>query len=76
MLGGTKVYMPRKINREGEITKDKNGTNMKIIKYKNYDDIFVEFLDEYHAVIHSDYDRFKRKVLKTHIFHLYMELGI
>ena len=35
--------MPRKINREGEITKDKNGTNMKIIKYKNYDDIFVEF---------------------------------
>ena len=53
--------MPGKINREGEITKDKNGTYMKIIKYKNYDDIFVEFLDEYHAVIHSDYDKFKRK---------------
>ena len=60
--------MPRKINREGEITKDKNGTYMKIIKYKNYDDIFVEFLDEYHAIIHSDYDKFKRKSIKNPYF--------
>lgn len=60
--------MPARIDREGEIIKDKHNTYMKIVKYNNYDDIFVEFLDEYHAVVHSDYDNFKHKNIKNPYF--------
>ena len=57
--------MPARINREGEITKDKHNTYMRIIKYNNYDDIFVEFLDDYRAIVHSGYEHFKRKTIKN-----------
>lgn len=60
--------MPARIDREGEIIKDKHNTYMKIVKYNNYDDIFVEFLDEYHTVVHSDYNNFKHKNIKNPYF--------
>ena len=60
--------MPARINREGEITKDKHNTYMRIIKYNNYDDIFVEFLDDYRAIVHSSYENFKRKTIKNPYF--------
>ena len=60
--------MPARINREGEITKDKHNTYMRIIKYNNYDDIFVEFLDDYRAIVHSGYEHFKRKTIKNPYF--------
>lgn len=67
--------MPARIDREGEIIKDKHNTYMKIVKYNNYDDIFVEFLDEYHAVVHSDYDNFKHKNIKNPYFPSVYDVG-
>ena len=53
-----------------EITEDRIKARIKEIRdyvafWREYPDIFVEFLDEYHAVIHSDYDKFKRKSIKN-----------
>ena len=50
-----------KVNKkEGEIKPNNKGTLMKIIKYRNYNDIDVEFLDDHHFIKeHQIYVNFK-----------------
>lgn len=52
--------MPARKNRLNEIKQDKHGILMKIIKDINYDDIYVQFLDAYGAIVHTQYDSFKK----------------
>ena len=53
-------------NREGEIKPNNKGTLMKIIKYRNYNDIDVEFLDDYHFIKeHQAYVNFKSGGIKN-----------
>ena len=43
----------------GEIRENNKGTRMKIIRYRNSEDIDVEFLDEYHYIKqHQTYSNF------------------
>lgn len=54
--------------RLGEIRKNKDslgGYKMKIIEYNNALDIVVEFQDEYGARINTQYDNFKRGIIKN-----------
>ena len=53
-------------NREGEIKPNNKGTLMKIIKYRNYNDIDVEFLDDHHFIKeHQAYVNFKSGGIKN-----------
>jgi hypothetical protein len=52
-------------NKIGELNKNQYGTEMKIINYINYDDIIVEFQDEYKYKLHSRYDQFKSGRIKN-----------
>ena len=36
--------------RLGETRLNKQGTIMKIVRYGNYDDIDIEFMDEFHYI--------------------------
>ena len=48
------------IDRTGEIRQNHFGTPMKIISYRNCDDIDVEFQDEHHFIVkHATYNNFK-----------------
>ena len=48
------------LDRTGEIGRNNFGTEMKIVTYRRYDDIDVEFLDEHHYVKeHNTYSNFK-----------------
>ncbi len=48
-------------DRKGEVGVNNFGTRMKIVRYKNYTDIDVEFLDEYHFIKeHTNYGNFSR----------------
>lgn len=50
----------------GEINVNKFGTPMKIIRYGNYDDIDIEFLDKFHYVKeHQIYSNFKSGCVKN-----------
>ena len=57
--------MPKKIDRTGEISFTRLGTEMKIIKYNNTDDLYVEFQDEYKAITHGKYRDFKTGYIKN-----------
>ena len=37
-------------NRLGEIRENNQGTKMKIVQYRNYNDIDVEFMDDFHYI--------------------------
>lgn len=52
-------------NRIGEETYNNKGCLMKIIEYNNFNDITVEFQDEYKARIHTSYNAFIRKQVKN-----------
>ena len=54
-----------KKERLGEVFHNKHGTLMKIIKYNNANDIWVEFQDEYKIKIHTSYKNFKNGVVKN-----------
>ena len=55
-----------KIDRTGEIKENTYGTKMKIISYRRYDDIDVEFLDDFHVVKeHQTYSNFKKGQIKN-----------
>ena len=55
-----------KIDRTGEIKENTYGTKMKIISYRRYDDIDVEFLDDYHFIKeHQAYVNFKSGGIKN-----------
>ena len=48
------------IDRTGEIRQNHFGTPMKIISYRNCDDIDVEFQDEHHFIVkHATYNNFR-----------------
>ena len=50
----------------GEIGRNNFGTKMKIIRYGNYDDIDVQFLDDYYYVYHNTtYGNFKNGCIKN-----------
>lgn len=60
-LGGENI-----INRIGETKTNTYGTKMKIIAYRKYDDIDVEFLDDYHYIKeHNTYNNFKKGQIKN-----------
>lgn len=52
-------------NRIGEISVNKFGTKMMIIKYINCEDIIVEFQDEYKYKVHTNYGAFKNGKVKN-----------
>ncbi len=47
-------------SRIGEIGTNRFGTEMKIVEYDGYNDVIVEFQDEYHYSLHTTYTNFKR----------------
>ena len=52
--------------KENEILTNKFGTKMKVIKYRNTNDIDVEFLDEHHFIKeHTTYSNFKKLTVKN-----------
>ena len=54
------------LDRTGEIGRNNFGTDMKIVAYRRYDDIDVEFLDEHHYVKeHNTYSNFKSGAIKN-----------
>lgn len=54
------------LDRTGEIGRNNFGTEMKIVAYRRYDDIDVEFLDEFHYVKeHQAYVNFKNGSIKN-----------
>lgn len=54
--------------REGEIRNNNKGTPMKIICYRSWDDIDVEFLDKYKYVKeHATYSNLKKGEIKKSI---------
>lgn len=46
-------------DKTGEICKSSHGELMKVIEYRSYEDITVEFQDEYRATVSSRYGNFK-----------------
>ena len=46
-------------DRIGEERCNKSGCLMKIIEYNGNNDLIVEFQDEYHYLVHTDYKSFK-----------------
>lgn len=52
-------------NRVGEINYNKNGTKMIIIKYNSYNDIIIEFQDEYRIKVNTRYGDFKKGNVKN-----------
>ena len=58
----------KKGERLGEIRRNKDslgGYEMKIIEYKNTNDILVEFQDKYKAMVHTNYQAFKKGSVKN-----------
>ena len=54
------------ISRLGEINKNNQGTPMKIVTYRNHDDIDIEFLDDFHYIKrHNTYSNFKTGQIKN-----------
>lgn len=52
-------------NRIGEVGKNNFGTLMKIIEYKNCDDIVIEFQDQYKCQKNTTYVNFRRGQVKN-----------
>ena len=53
-------------NRLGEIRENNQGTKMKIVQYRNYNDIDVEFMDDFHYTKrHQAYSNFKTGSIKN-----------
>ena len=57
--------MSKVISRLGEIKTSNQGCKMKIIEYNTYDDIIVEFQDEYKAKVHTRYGKFKNGSIRN-----------
>lgn len=55
----------KKIDRTGEISYTRLGTKMKIIKYNNADDLYIEFQDNYKIIVHGKYNDFKNGYVKN-----------
>ena len=60
------MWVSLKEEREGQENTNKQGCKMKIVSYIQAGDIYVQFLDEHGAIIHTSYDLFKKgKVRKA-----------
>lgn len=55
----------KKIDRTGEESYNTFGTLMKIVEYKDVDNIWVEFQDEYKEKVPTQYNNFKRGNVKN-----------
>lgn len=55
----------KKIDRTGEENCNTFGTLMKIVEYKEAQDVIVEFQDEYKARVHTNYSAFKKGNVKN-----------
>lgn len=53
------------VDRIGEEKCNNEGISMKIVEYKNANDIIVEFQDEYKAKVHTKYCHFKNGNIKN-----------
>lgn len=65
----------QKSERIGEIRKNNFGSEMKIIEYNNYSDIWIEFQDEYKIKIHTNYSNFKKGNVKNPYDRTVCEIG-
>ena len=57
--------MSRKIDRTGEEGYNREGILMRIVEYKNTNDILIEFQDKYKAMVHTNYQAFKKGGVKN-----------
>lgn len=59
-----------------KINKDSLGRyEMKIVEYKNYDDIIVEFQDKYRVKVHTTYNNFKKGKVKNPYYPSVCDIG-
>lgn len=65
-----------KIDRLGEENLNHQNCIMRIAKYNNYDDIFVEFQDKYKAMVHTTYYNFKKGNVKNPYYPSVYNVGI
>ena len=64
-----------KIDRTGETNISNEGCIMQIVGYKNYDDIIIQFEDEYKYRVHTQYGNFKNGKCKNPYFPSVYEHG-
>lgn len=64
-MGDYRIELKQKKERLGEIRKNREGYEMKIVEYNNCHDIIVEFQDKYKAKVHTGYGNFKKGVAKN-----------
>lgn len=57
--------MGKFIDRTGEENYNNFGTLMKIVEYRNFQDIVIEFQDEYKVKVHTRYNDFKKGEVKN-----------
>lgn len=67
-MGNNNGESQRLINRIGEEKYNNDGCLMKLIKYNNTNDIFVEFQDDNKTIIHGAYKEFKNGSIKNPYF--------
>lgn len=63
-------------DRLGEEKNNKQGTLMRIVKYDNYNNIIVEFQDEYKAKIHTRYSEFVSGNIKNPYYKSVYNVGM
>ena len=64
-----------KSKRIGKINISNEGYEMKIIKYDNSDNIWIEFQDEYKARVHTSYKAFKKGEVKNPFHKTICDIG-
>lgn len=74
-MGNNNGESQRLISRVGEEKYNNDGCLMKLIKYNNANDIFVEFQDENKLVIHGAYKEFKNGNIKNPYFRDIANIG-
>ena len=57
--------MSKKIDRTGEVGFNTNGEEMRIIRYGNWDDIDIQFINDGTVVQHKTYNNFKKGQIKN-----------
>ena len=65
----------KEIERLGETNISNEGCKMKIIKYKNANNILIEFQDKYKAIVHAAYRDFKKGKVKNPYYKSIFDVG-
>lgn len=63
------------IDRTGEENYNSEGTLMRIVEYKNNNNIIVEFQDEYKTKVHTQYNHFKNGNVKNPFYKSIFGIG-